>query len=60
MARAAPNRRHGETKGSARKRAKAAGICQGCGRKKNNSGRLCGSCTAKAARRTEARKDEWQ
>lgn len=45
--RAAPSRRRGETKAAARQRWKAAGLCQGCGRKKNTSGPLCWACVAK-------------
>lgn len=42
--RAAPSRRRGETKGTARKRWRSAGLCRGCGRKLNSKGPLCGRC----------------
>jgi len=60
MTRASPNRRRGEGKAAARKRAKATGLCQGCGRKKNNAGRLCTKCLARAARRSGPKRDDWQ
>ncbi len=44
--RASPRRRRGETKGAARKRWRTAGLCQGCGRRKNTKGPLCGKCMA--------------
>ena len=39
--RSSPSRRRGETKGTARTRWRATGLCQGCGRKKNTKGALC-------------------
>lgn len=44
--RASPRRRRGESKGTARKRWKSAGLCQGCGRKLTSKGPLCGRCMA--------------
>ena len=53
--RTAPQRRRGETAGSARKRWRKTGACQGCGKKKNTKGALCGRCLFKKKQRYSPR-----
>ena len=54
--RAAPSRRRGETKATARKRWKSAGLCQNCGAKKSTSGPLCSKCLG----RRKGSKGRWR
>ena len=44
-------RRYGETKASARRRWKATGRCQSCGKRMRERGRECSKCRARRTKR---------
>ena len=58
MPRAAPQRRQGETKASARRRARATGRCEKCGGM--SRGRICGKCMGALKRRSGPKRNDRQ
>ena len=54
-----PQRRKGESRDSAKRRWKATGRCQKCGRKMKRKGRVCGACAARANKRHGPKDRNW-